>query len=367
MPRPIRAIIHQNALAHNLNIARKHASQHEVFAVVKANAYGHGIERVYPALKTADGFALLDIDEAKRLRALGWTGPILLLEGIFSAQDLFDCTAYQLSFSLHSEIQAKWVRQHPEPAQFDIFLKMNSGMNRLGFQPQHYREVWQTLKSCAAVNNLMHMMHFSDADGERLGQSGIEVQLKIFEDTVQDLPGERSICNSAAILRHGSQLTSKTVRAGILLYGSSPDFPQHSIQDWDLQPSMSLRSEIIAIQDLQPMQTVGYGSTFQAEQAMKIGIVACCYADGYQRISATGTPVLVNGIRTRTIGRVSMDMLAVDVTEIADAVIGSEVVLWGKSRSGTILPIDEVAATSDTVGYELMCGVTARVPFFIEA
>ena len=130
---------------------------------------------------------------------------------------------------------------------------------------------------------------------------------------------------------------------------------------------MSLRSEIIAIQDLQPTQTVGYGSTFQAEQAMKIGIVACGYADGYQRISATGTPVLVNGIRTRTIGRVSMDMLAVDVTEIADAVIGSEVVLWGKSRSGTILPIDEVAATSDTVGYELMCGVTARVPFFIEA
>ncbi|MDH2103435.1 alanine racemase [Acinetobacter ursingii] len=367
MPRPIRAIIHQNALAHNLQIARKHASQHEVFAVVKANAYGHGIERVYPALKTADGFALLDIDEAKRLRALGWTGPILLLEGIFSAQDLFDCTAYQLSFSLHSEIQAKWVRQHPEPAQFDIFLKMNSGMNRLGFQPQHYREIWQSLRSCNTVNSLTHMMHFSDADGERLGQSGIEVQLKIFEDTVQDLPGERSICNSAAILRHGSQLTSKTVRAGILLYGSSPDFPQHSIQDWNLQPSMSLRSEIIAIQDLQPMQTVGYGSTFQAEQAMKIGIVACGYADGYQRISATGTPVLVNGIRTRTTGRVSMDMLSVDVTEIADAVIGSEVVLWGKSRSGTILPIDEVAATSDTVGYELMCGVTARVPFFIEA
>ncbi len=197
----------------------------------------------------------------------------MLLEGIFSAQDLFDCTAYQLSFSVHSEIQATWVRQHPEPAQFDIFLKMNSGMNRLGFQPQHYREIWQSLRSCNTVNSLTHMMHFSDADGERLGQSGIEVQLKIFEDTVQDLPGERSICNSAAILRHGSQLTSKTVRAGILLYGSSPDFPQHSIQDWDLQPSMSLRSEIIAIQDLQPMQTVGYGSTFQVEQAMKIGIV----------------------------------------------------------------------------------------------
>ncbi|WP_130803779.1 alanine racemase [Acinetobacter ihumii] len=366
MPRPIRAIIHQNALAHNLQIARKSAPQHAVFAVVKANAYGHGIERVYSALKSADGFALLDIEEAKRLRALGWTGPILLLEGIFSAQDLFDCTQYQLSFTVHSARQLQWVRQYPESAQFDIFLKMNSGMNRLGFQPQHYREVWQSLHECSAVNSLTHMMHFSDADGERLGQSGIEAQLKTFENTIQDLPGERSMCNSAAILRHGSQLSSKTVRAGILLYGSSPDFPQHSIQDWNLQPSMSLRSEIIAIQDLQPKQTVGYGSTFQVEQAMKIGIVACGYADGYQRISATGTPVLVNGIRTGTVGRVSMDMLAVDVTEIENVEIGSEVVLWGKSRFGSILPIDDVAQASGTVGYELMCGVTARVPFFIE-
>ncbi|MBK0064254.1 MULTISPECIES: alanine racemase [unclassified Acinetobacter] len=366
MPRPIRAIIHQDALAHNLKIARKYAPQHDVFAVVKANAYGHGIERVYSSLKTADGFALLDIDEAKRLRALGWTGPILLLEGIFSAQDLFDCAVFQLSFSIHSEAQLNWLLQHPEPAQFDIFLKMNSGMNRLGFQPEHYPEVWRALHSCTAVKSLTHMMHFSDADGERLGQAGIDVQLKTFEDTVRDLPGERSVCNSAAILRHCTQLTSKTVRAGILLYGSSPDFPKHSIQDWNLQPSMSLRSEIIAIQDLQPKQTVGYGSTFQADQAMKIGIVACGYADGYQRSSATGTPVLVNGIRTRTIGRVSMDMLAVDITEIKNVEIGSEVVLWGKSRSGAILAIDEVAAMSDTIGYELMCGVTARVPFFIE-
>ena len=366
MPRPIRAIIHQDALAHNLSIARKHAPNHQVFAVVKANAYGHGIERVYPALKTADGFALLDIDEAKRLRALGWTGPILLLEGIFSAQDLFDCTQYQLSFTVHSELQLQWVRQHPEAAQFDIFLKMNSGMNRLGFQPEQYREVWQALRACSTVNILTHMMHFSDADGERLGQSGIDAQLKTFEDTVQGLPGERSLCNSAAILRHSLQLSSKTVRAGILLYGSSPDFPKHSIQDWNLKPSMSLRSEIIAIQHLQPNQTVGYGSTFQADQAMKIGIVACGYADGYQRISATGTPVLVNGIRTRTIGRVSMDMLAIDLTGIKNVDIGNEVVLWGKSRFGTVLPIDEVAETSGTVGYELMCAVTARVPFFIE-
>ena len=148
-----------------------------------------------------------------------------------------------------------------------------------------------------------------------------------------------------------------------MLYGSSPDFPKHSIQDWGLAPTMSLRSELIAVQHLNPKESVGYGSSFVAERAMKIGIVACGYADGYQRISPTGTPILVNGIRTRTIGRVSMDMLAVDLTPVEDAEVGSEVVLWGKSHTGTILSIDDVAAASGTVGYELMCGVTARVSF----
>jgi len=372
MPRPITAVIHQDALLHNLNVARQFMPQSKVFTVVKANAYGHGIERVYDAFKSADGFALLDIDEAKRLRTSGWTGPILLLEGIFSADDLLDCEKYQLSFSLHNEDQVNWLEQfksqslkdNPAQMQFDVFLKMNTGMNRLGFKPDAYRAMWQRLKQFDVVKSITHMMHFSDADGERLGQSGIAYQQAIFEQTIQDLDGERSVSNSAAILRHSQDLRSDYIRSGIMLYGSSPDYPTHSIQDWNLKPSMSLRSEIIAIQDLQPSETVGYGSRFTATQAMKIGIVACGYADGYQRISMDA-PVLVNSVRTQTIGRVSMDMLAVDLTHIPDARVGSEVVLWGQSSIGTVLPIDEVAASSGTVGYELMCGVTARVNFKI--
>lgn len=372
MPRPITAVIHQDALLHNLNVARQFMQQSKVFTVVKANAYGHGIERVYDAFKSADGFALLDIDEAKRLRTSGWTGPILLLEGIFSADDLLDCEKYQLSFSLHNEDQVNWLEQfqsqslkdNPAQTQFDVFLKMNTGMNRLGFKPDAYRAMWQRLKQFDVVKSITHMMHFSDADGERLGQSGIAYQQAIFEQTIQDLDGERSVSNSAAILRHSQDLRSDYIRSGIMLYGSSPDYPTHSIHDWNLKPSMSLRSEIIAIQDLQPSETVGYGSKFTATQAMKIGIVACGYADGYQRIS-TDAPVLVNSVRTQTIGRVSMDMLAVDLTHIPDARVGSEVVLWGQSSNGTVLPIDEVAASSGTVGYELMCGVTARVNFKI--
>jgi len=372
MPRPITAVIHQDALLHNLNVARQFMPQSKVFTVVKANAYGHGIERVYDAFKSADGFALLDIDEAKRLRTSGWTGPILLLEGIFSTDDLLDCEKYQLSFSLHNEDQVNWLEQfqsqslkdNPAQTQFDVFLKMNTGMNRLGFKPDAYRAMWQRLKQFDVVKSITHMMHFSDADGERLGQSGIAYQQAIFEQTIQDLDGERSVSNSAAILRHSQDLRSDYIRSGIMLYGSSPDYPTHSIQDWNLKPSMSLRSEIIAIQDLQPSETVGYGSKFTATQAMKIGIVACGYADGYQRIS-TDAPVLVNSVRTQTIGRVSMDMLAVDLTHIPDARVGSEVVLWGQSSNGTVLPIDEVAASSGTVGYELMCGVTARVNFKI--
>ena len=372
MPRPITAVIHQDALLHNLNVARQFMPQSKVFTVVKANAYGHGIERVYDAFKSADGFALLDIDEAKRLRTSGWTGPILLLEGIFSADDLLDCEKYQLSFSLHNEDQVNWLEQfksqslkdNPAQMQFDVFLKMNTGMNRLGFKPDAYRAMWQRLKQFDVVKSITHMMHFSDADGERLGQSGIAYQQAIFEQTIQDLDGDRSVSNSAAILRHSQDLRSDYIRSGIMLYGSSPDYPTHSIQDWNLKPSMSLRSEIIAIQDLQPSETVGYGSRFTATQAMKIGIVACGYADGYQRISMDA-PVLVNSVLTQTIGRVSMDMLAVDLTHIPDARVGSEVVLWGQSSNGTVLPIDEVAASSGTVGYELMCGVTARVNFKI--
>ena len=365
MPRPITAVIHTESLQHNLNIARKTISDSQLFAVVKANAYGHGIERVYSALDGADGFAFLDLDEGKRLRALGCKKPLLLLEGVFSLQDLFQCAQYQINFSVHNLHQVQWLEQFSEinpNTKFDIFLKMNSGMNRLGFSPSVYPEIWHRLKKIPIVSTITHMTHFSDADGMRFDREGIQYQAEIFQQTIQPLGGKTSISNSAAILRH-SKLHSDYVRGGIMLYGSSPDYPAHSIQDWNLQPTMTLRSEIIAIQDLKQGDTVGYGSHFIAEQDMKIGIVACGYADGYQRISPTGTPILVDSIRTRTIGRVSMDMLAVDLSNISNADIGSEVVLWGKSSQGVLLPIDEVAEASGTVGYELMCAVTARVKF----
>lgn len=370
MPRPIQAIIHPHALTHNLNIARQHMPDSRVFAVVKANAYGHGIERVYDAFKSADGFALLDLAEAQRIRALGWTGRILLLEGIFSFQDLYVCAEQDLSFSLHSHHQVAWLKQFDalghHAVRFDVYLKMNSGMNRLGFTPEDYREIWQELIQLQCVGSITHMMHFSDADGERFGERGIDYQVTVFERTIEGLPGERSLCNSAAILRYSSNIHSDVIRSGIMLYGSSPDYPTHSIQDWNLKPTMSLRSEIIAIQTIKKGQSVGYGSQFIAPEDMQIGIVACGYADGYQRISPTGTPILVHSIRTQTLGRVSMDMLAVDLRKVESAHVGSEVVLWGYSSQGTVLAIDDVANSAGTVGYELMCGVTRRVQFSID-
>lgn len=366
MPRPITAIIHQDALQHNLEIARKNMPNSKVFAVVKANAYGHGIERVYHAFQAADGFDFIDLDEGKRLRALGCTRQLLLLEGVFSFDDLYFCQKYQMSFAIHSEHQIQWLEQFSQlnpNAEFDVFLKMNSGMNRLGFSPDQYPYIWQRLSVLSIVKSITHMTHFSDADGERFGQDGIVYQHQVFESMTKKIGGETSISNSAAILRHSNHLHSDYIRSGIMLYGSSPDYPTHNIQDWNLKPTMSLRSEIIAIQHIKAGDSVGYGLNFVAEMDMRIGVVACGYADGYQRISPTGTPVLVDSIRTTTIGRVSMDMLVVDLTSIKNAQIGSEVVLWGCSSQGAVLSIDEVAIASGTVGYELMCAVTARVSF----
>lgn len=364
MPRPIQAVVHLDALQHNLTIARKSAPQAQVFAVVKANAYGHGIAHVYPALCDADGFAVLDLAEAAKIRELGWQGKILLLEGIFQLQDLALCAELDLSFSVHSPHQMEWLAAFAQQSaeQFDVYLKMNSGMNRLGFEAKDYRAVFEQLQSFPNVRSITHMTHFSDADGQRFSQDGIQHQYLVFQNTVQALGGLTSVSNSAAILRHSEHIQSDIVRSGIMLYGSSPNYPKQSIEDWNLKPSMSLLSQIIAIQDIKQGETVGYGSQFIAERPMRIGVVACGYADGYQRISPTGTPVLVDSKRSQILGRVSMDMLVVDLTEHLEATIGSEVVLWGQSSQGAVLTIDEVAAASGTLGYELMCGVTARVP-----
>ena len=363
MPRPILATIHPLALHHNLARARAAAPDAKVWAVVKANAYGHGIERVYEGLRGADGFAMLDLAEAERLRALGWRGPLLLLEGVFEPRDLELCSRLGIWHAVHCDEQIDWLAAHKTQVPHRVFLKMNTGMNRLGFTPARYRGAWARLSALPQVDEISHMTHFSDADGPR----GIGHQLAVFHATTQDLPGERSISNSAATLRQGSeaQVRCDWVRAGIMLYGSAPDHPQHQASDWALQPAMTLSTRLLATQQLQPGDTVGYGSRFRADAPMLIGVAACGYADGYPRHADTGTPVLVNGVRTRLVGRVSMDMLTVDLTPVVQAGLpvgmGSEVTLWGRASSGAQLSIDEVAQAAGTVGYELMCAVAPRV------
>ncbi len=356
MPRPIEAVIHIAALAHNIARARAAAGGARVWAVVKADAYGHGIERAYAGLRGADGFALLDLAEAATVRRLGWRGPILLLEGCFEPRDLELCSRLGLWHVVHCAEQIDWLAAHKTQLAHRVFLKMNSGMNRLGFAPAAYRSAYARLAALPQVDEISLMTHFADADGER----GVAQPLATFETVTQDLPGERSLSNSAAILRHGLQ--SDWVRAGILTYGSSPDFPAHDIHHWGLQPTMTLRSRLIATQALGAGDTVGYGSSYTAAAPLRIGIVACGYADGYPRHCATGTPVLVDGVRTTTVGRVSMDMLAVDLSALPAAGLGSEVTLWGRGPAGTILAIDDVARAGATIGYELMCALAQRVP-----
>ena len=357
MPRPIAATIHTSALRHNLARVRRSAPDARVWAVVKANAYGHGIDRVFDGLRGADGFALLDLDEAQRVRSLGWRGPVLLLEGVFEPRDLELCSRLNLWHTVHCDEQIDMLAAHKTNVPQRVFLKMNSGMNRLGFTPERYRSAWTRLNLLPQVEEISLMTHFSDADGAK----GIAGQMEIFTRTTQDLPGERSLSNSAATLRHDG-VPSDWVRPGIALYGSAADFPEHGPADWALLPAMTLASKIIAIQSISTGASVGYGSSFVAKTAMRIGVVACGYADGYPRHCSTGTPVLVNGMRTRMVGRVSMDMITVDLAPVPDAGIGSEVTLWGQSSSSSLLSIDEVALAGGTVGYELMCALALRVP-----
>lgn len=372
MPRPISATIHIEAFKHNIQRLKQSNPQSNLWAVVKANAYGHGIERVYEGIQAADGIALLDLEEAIRVRQLGWRGPILLLEGVFEPRDLEICSRYQLWHTVHCNEQIDMLAAHKTHTGHRVFLKMNSGMNRLGFAPQSYKSAWTRLNALPQVDEISLMTHFSDSDHVE----GITKPMEIFQNITQDLPGEKTVCNSAATLLHLPQHQSTThqhlnaasdwIRPGIAMYGASPDYPQHTASEWGLQPTMSLSAKIIGTQDLQPGDTVGYGSSFKADKVMRIGIVACGYADGYPRICPTGTPVLVDGQPSQTIGRVSMDMLCVDLSHLPNSRIGSWVTLWGKASNGAIVSIDEVAAKAQTLGYELMCSVTQRVPFVID-
>ena len=360
MPRPLEALIHLDALRHNLSRARECAPDAQVWAVVKANAYGHGLVHAFEGLRAADGFALLDIAEARKLREMDWRGPILLLEGVFDARDLEWCSRLNLWHVVHSEQQIDWLAQHKTEWPQRVFLKMNTGMNRLGFTPQAFRNAWLRLSALPQVDEVSFITHFSDADGPR----GIAHQAEVFLAHTADLSGERSLCNSAATLRHAHdpKIRGDWVRPGVMLYGASPDHPEHDAEHWGLQPAMTLHSQLIGVQHLQPGDTIGYGSRFTADRAMRIGVVACGYADGYPRHAPDGTPVLVDGVATGIVGRVSMDMITVDISHIPQAAIGTEVTLWGRGPHGSSLQIDEVARHAGTIGYELMCALSPRVP-----
>lgn len=364
MARPIQAHIHIHALRDNLLRVRQAAPDARVWAVVKADAYGHGIQRVFDGLRAADGFAVLDLQEAQILRDLDWRGPILLLEGMFGQRDLELCSRLDLWHVVHHEAQIDMLSRHKTQLAQRVYLKMNTGMNRLGFAPARFRSAWVRLNALPQVDEISLMTHFAHADDAQ----GVDAQLQVFKNTSHDLLGERSLANSAAVLRHGSapEVTADWVRPGIALYGSAPDHPLHDAAHWGLRPAMSLRSQVIATQDLETGDEVGYGGVFKAPCDMRIAVVACGYADGYPRHAPTGTPVLIDGKRCTTVGRVSMDMLSVDLTPVPQAGIGAAATLWGQASTGEVLCIDEVAAAAGTVGYELMCALAPRVPVFVD-
>lgn len=353
MPRPVHARVSVAALAANLARARALAGGARVWAVVKARAYGHGLEAAVRGFERADGLALIEFDGALRLRELGWHGPVLMLEGAFGPQDVRLAAEHHLSLVVHDVAHVDWLRAHRGPP-LDVWLKLNTGMNRLGVPALEAPAVHRALTGSIAVRSVGLLTHFADAD--RPGGT-VEPMLR-FEQAVRDLSGPRSVANSAALLDVPDSRLD-WVRPGIMLYGASPVAGRRASQ-LGLRPAMCLCSELIAVQSLRRGDTVGYGSGFVAPDAMRIGIVACGYADGYPRIAPTGTPVAVDGVRTRTVGRVSMDMIAVDLTPVPRAGVGAPVELWGERVS-----VDEVGESAGTIGYELLCAVAPRVPLTV--
>ncbi|KAB8310756.1 alanine racemase [Erwinia endophytica] len=352
MSRPIVATIDTSALRHNLAIARQAAPHSRIWSVVKANAYGHGIDRVWQSLTDTDGFALLNLAEAILLREHGWEKPILLLEGFFHADELEILDRYRLTTSVHSNWQIQALAKAKLAAPLDVYLKINSGMNRLGFQPEQVNQAWHKLRSLDNVGEMTLMAHF--AEGETT--EGIAGPMKRIADAAQGLDCPRSLANSAATLWH-RETHYDWVRPGIILYGASPSGNWQDIARCGLQPAMTLNSAIIAVQGLKTGDGVGYGARYRATGEQRIGVVACGYADGYPRHAPTGTPVWVDGVKTQTVGAISMDMITVDLTPCPQAGIGSQVELWGNN-----VKIDEVASAAGTVGYELMCALAPRVP-----
>ncbi|NDV12039.1 alanine racemase [Crenobacter caeni] len=352
MTRPIRLDIDLSAIRHNYLVSRAQTSAGRTYAVIKADAYGHGSLEVARALAdVADGFALLNIEDAIRLRRAGIRHPMTMLEGAFDLEETVLMAEHGIAGAVHSPQQIDWLARLDSERPVEAWLKVNSGMNRLGFQPGEFDGALARLQALPSVRVSTVMTHFATADDER----GVGQQWARFQPLAERSGLAVSAANSAATFRH-PHTHGDAVRPGITLYGCSP-FAEVEGEVLGLRPGMTLSADVIATQTLAAGETVGYGATFTASQAMRIGVVACGYADGYPRIVPSGTPVLVDGQASGTVGRVSMDMLVVDLTALPSAGVGSQVTLWGAG-----LPIERIAAAAGTIGYELMCAVAPRVP-----
>ena len=352
--RPLVATVDLAAVRHNYAVAKRCAPGRQAFAVVKANAYGHGVREVVTALHDdADGFAVASLEEAAEVRAMHGQARILLLEGCFGADELPVAARLGLDLVVRSVEQVEALLASQLPRELNIWLKVDTGMHRLGLSPQATRAAFASLRKAAQVSELNLLSHFACAD-ER-GHPMTEQQVEVFLDLLDLDFDQRSLANSAALLTIPASHMD-WLRPGIMLYGATP-FVDLSAAELGLKPVMSLTAQLIAVSEVAAGESVGYGTAWVAKRPSRIGMVSCGYADGYSRSAPSGTPVLIRGQRVPLAGRVSMDMLAVDLTDLPDAVLGDDVELWGKQ-----LPVDEVARAAGSIGYELLSKVTARVP-----
>ncbi len=350
--RPARALIDLEALRHNYRLARE-VSGAKALAVVKADAYGHGAVRCAQALESeANGFAVACIEEALQLRAAGIRKPILLLEGFFEADELELIQEHDFWTVVHSSWQLEAIERTNLHKSLTVWLKLDSGMHRVGLHPAEYRDAWQRLQASGKVEKIVLMSHFARAD--ELDCTSSVKQVAVFEQARAGLEAEVSLRNSPAVLGW-PQVPSDWVRPGIMLYGATP-FEQPNSLTERLKPVMTLESKIISVRELPAGQPVGYGAKFVTERPTRVGVVAMGYADGYPRHAPTGTPVSIDGRPSRLIGRVSMDMLTVDLTDLPDAGLGSRVELWGNEVLAS-----EVAAHAGTIPYQIFCNLR-RVP-----
>ncbi len=353
MTRPTRATINLSAFRYNLQRAKNLAPDSKMLAVIKANGYGHGILNAAKGLKQADGFAVACLEEARQLRDAGFEHTILLLEGVFQYQELAAVNKLSLEMVVHNTQQLKWLESSSISAPIRVWLKIDSGMHRLGIDEKQFDDFYLRLKACVAVDkNIVLMTHLASADDRR--NTDTARQLKTFKNLVEGIDASESIVNSAALMSLPAS-TRAWSRPGIMLYGASPFIGSSSVED-DLKPVMTLRSQLIAIKEYKAGDKVGYGGSWVCPQDMRIGVVAIGYGDGYPRHATSNTPVLINGVKTTLVGRVSMDMITVDLRKTPEAKVGDEVILWGEG-----LPVELVAESIGTISYELLCHVTQRV------